>query len=58
MDRWTKLNEVMQNLIAGGMAGAYLFMTVRGLETPNELKVFVGAILLYFGFKVYRGKQN
>ena len=58
MDRWTWGNEVVQNIIALGVVSTYLGLMWMLVEVPTHLIAFVGAILLYFGFKVYKAKTN
>ncbi len=57
-DTWSKLNEVIQNVIGVSIVGVYLFMVVNSMEAPVELKAFVGAILIYFGFRIHKSKNN
>uniref|UniRef100_A0A6M3JAY1 Holin n=1 Tax=viral metagenome TaxID=1070528 RepID=A0A6M3JAY1_9ZZZZ len=53
-DTWSWLNEIVQNAIALGVVGTYLILVLGGTEAPVELKAFVGAILLFFGFRIYK----
>lgn len=53
-DSWSRFNEVSQNLIGLAIIIVYLYMVVRGIETPIELKAFATAVLFLFGFKVYK----
>jgi hypothetical protein len=53
-DKWSKFNEVSQNLIGLAVVAVYLAIVVMGKEPPIELVGFVAAVLFLFGFKAYK----
>jgi hypothetical protein len=58
VDNWSKLNEVVQNILALGVVGTYLYLVIVGATVPLALVGFTTAILLYFGFKAYKNGTN
>lgn len=50
-DKWSKFNEAVQNLIAMGVVGTYLYLIINNATIPIEMTGIVFAILFYFGFK-------
>ena len=57
-DSWTWLNEVVQNIMGVAVVGTYLYLTIVGRDTPAILETFAAAILIFFGFKVYKASRN
>jgi hypothetical protein len=58
MDNWSKLNEIVQNLLALSVVGTYLYLVIVGATVPLALVGFATAVLLYFGFKTYKNGTN
>jgi len=57
-DKWTSFNEVVQNLLALAIVATYLYMVLNGKTVPIELTGFTAAILLFFGFKIYKASNG
>jgi heterodisulfide reductase subunit A-like polyferredoxin len=56
--KWTIYDEIVQNILALSIIAIYLIMAISLKETPAELKIFTGAILVAYGFKVWKNKKN
>ena len=56
--RWTIYDEAVQNILALFVVITYLVMTFKLYEVPVELKIFTGAVLVGYGFKVFKTKIN
>jgi hypothetical protein len=57
-DKWSTLNEIVQNLLAVGIVSTYLYLVIIGATVPLALVGFTTAVLLFFGFKSYKDMTN
>lgn len=58
MDKWTWLNEVVQNLVALAVVGVWLYLVAVVKEVPVSVDLVLGAVLLFLGFQGYQRTKN
>lgn len=57
-DYWSRFNEFSQNAIGLAIVATYLYMTLKGLATPVELRGFALAVLIFYGYKSYKATNG
>ena len=57
-DTWSWANEIVQNIIGIAVVATYLYLVITGSVAPMELKVFAAAVMVFYGFRVYKASQN
>jgi len=52
MNKWSRIDEIVQNVVGLAVMATYLVMTINGKDIPWHLVAAVTAVLIYYGFKV------
>ncbi len=54
MDKWTWVNELLQNLVCSGIAALWLYLIYSGRLVPDQLDIAFAAVLVFLGLKSYK----
>jgi hypothetical protein len=54
MDKWSLLNEILQNLVASAIAALWVSLIYYGRPVPQSLDLAFAAVLVFLGLKGFK----